>query len=140
LFVEGHLRAPDAATVSDSQLRKRTLQFVIYTLKRWAHPAVAYSVIRGNPEFFNESEKFMNFVESLFEGTEPEFRILAQLYDIGIDLARLNLKMLAANVSAQLSEGKTPPTDNPIAQIQEILNSLGVRDCETPLTPIRRRR
>ncbi len=94
IFATGHLRAIDVVSDKISDVwQKNTIDFVIDRIMRSPDANLAYQVIRMDPEFFEQSEKFQRMVRSQISPGRQEPRQVQRLTTLtqysGIQFARM---------------------------------------------------
>lgn len=122
LFYEGHLAAPDAMTTKDTELRKRSIDYVMNLIKRWPKPKVALAAIREHTEAFNNSKRFKTFMRNLTNGDAKDYARLLMIHSAGASLEGLDLNELNINAQRKLQEPGLVDTDQIV--IQEILQII----------------
>ncbi len=80
IFATGHLQAEDAVSDKVSDVwKKNTIDFVVDRIMRSPDPNQAYQVVRNDPEFFEQSEKFQRMVRSQINPGRHEPRQVERL-------------------------------------------------------------
>lgn len=102
VFWEGHLKASDSLTTTDSTYLGRTVKYIILSLKRSPKPDTALALIHDNMDFFLQNEAFQNYLHSFTGRGEFEAARIEDLRKLGFDLGFL---LNQADVRARLIEG-----------------------------------
>lgn len=123
-FYEGHIAAPDAATVEDKKLVARTVDYTIAILRRWPASNSAWDTILGSPEIFGKSGKFQNYLRTLLIAPEAQLEAFTRLNSVGFDFSFLNNDRDMESLEARRASAKS-------TNIKSTLKKIIGRFCET---------
>jgi hypothetical protein len=118
LFAYGHLRASDSTDKKSADV-STTIRHAIGLLKRWPTPEVVVNAWSRNPEAFDNSKAFQNYLRKLVDSEADKLGQLAWLFERGVSIQSLydlkaEIKHLAGlypeiNRLAYIPDALTPP-------------------------------
>jgi hypothetical protein len=123
-FYEGHIRSKDATASENPKMAARTVDFTIAILRRWPASSSAWNVILGNPELFQRSNKFQNYLRTLLIAPEPQLEAYTKLLSVGFDFSFLNNDKDIESLEMRRSTARSTNIKSTIKKIQS-------RFCET---------
>lgn len=84
-FLLGHLNAEDACLTDDQNLKDRTVQFTIETIRRGRVRDFAYDLVAKHHNFFNQNQEFQEYVSSIPLRGEDHLLRVERLLAGGVD-------------------------------------------------------